>query len=303
MVMFVGRDPREDGGHILGSGFIVAVNLNILVLSAAHVFVDFVEKYRPAPRHAFRGLDRDEDARDFRVRIMELLRAGAFQAVADLDFQGVPHVCTISSVTLAHDYLRNDTAVVQLQIPAGIREETIGSVLIDTTPFSDDQPVLMAGVTNARMQTTAQNEIVVLQQEISARAGYVVEEVPQAEGYGGIPMYRANMPSHGGMSGGPALAIRPPRVEQRIISAHRETPMPTAIGIVSRSRLGRLAAPALLDHCEAGETWISPVAHAFGHELHTVDGPLTLAELIRRGAVKDYTSFLGAGLDEIRPEP
>jgi hypothetical protein len=303
LVMFVGRDPQDGRGHILGSGFIVAVNKEILVLSAAHIFVEWADKFRPPAAHAFRGVDPEGDAEDFRARFMDLLLPGNFQAVADLDFRGTPRVCTIGTVTLAHDYRRNDTALVQLRIPDGVREETIGSALIDTTAFYGDDPVLMVGFTNARMQATDRDEILVLQQEISAHAGYVVEAPQQAEGYRGIPMYRANMPSLGGMSGGPAFVTRPPRVEHRIISAHRETPIPTAVGIVSRSRLGRLAAPALLDHNEGGETWISPIEATLGLNAHTDEGPLTLSELIRRGVVRDYNWFLNAGPDEIRREP
>jgi hydrogenase maturation factor len=87
--------------------------------------------------------------------------------------------------------LRNDTAVVQLELPDGVQEETIGSILMDPTPFHSDQPVLMAGIIGGQMQMTDTLQVVRLGQMLTVHAGFVVEQVSRAEGYRELPMYRA----------------------------------------------------------------------------------------------------------------
>jgi hypothetical protein len=100
--MFVGRDPQTNVGSILGSGFIVGTNGQILVLSAAHIFVDWVERVRPSAPHALRGLV--GDAEDFRDRFMRTLgKLQTLHAVLDLGHAGGPRVATIGSVGPNHD--------------------------------------------------------------------------------------------------------------------------------------------------------------------------------------------------------
>jgi hypothetical protein len=78
------------------------------------------------------------------------------------------------------------------------------------------------------------------------------------------------------MSGGPVLVIRP--------HVGGGGPLPTAVGFVSRSRLGVGGPIELLDHCRDGETWVSPITHAYGQPIQTAnDGSVPLADVIRRG--------------------
>lgn len=286
LVTFIGLDPRRHIGAILGSGFIVGSSGQIMALTAGHIFVDWLERIQPSKPHALRGLV--GDAENFSQRFLRAARdLHAFHAVLDFGPGIGPRVATIAAISLSYDYLRNDTAVVTLEVPEDLRRPTsLASILMDTTPFADDQSVFMAGIVGGEIEMTPDRQLVRLGRHLVVHVGFIVEEVANAEGYRGIPMYRANMPSLGGMSGGPAFVLR---------NTDDGMEMPTAVGIVSRSRLAPGGHIELLDHCRDGETWVSPIGHAYGSQIQTAEhGLLPLHEIIGRGMVEDYDAHLRA---------
>lgn len=286
LVTFVGLDPLRHIGGILGSGFIVGHSGDqIMVLSAGHIFVDWIERVVPATMSAFRGLE--GDAEEFAKRLLRAAKElRAFEAVLDFGPGVGPRTATISAFSLSHDYRRNDTAIVILELPENLPSPTtLASMYPDTTPFMGDQPVFMAGIIGGELEMTPARQLVKVGRALAVHVGYIVDHVAKADGYG-IPMYRANMPSLGGMSGGPAFVLRTTRDKQE---------MPTAIGIVSSERLPPGGPLELLDHCKDGETWVSPIEHVYGSQIQTADfGVISLEEVIRKGMVEDYEAYLRA---------
>jgi hypothetical protein len=90
-------------------------------------------------------------------------------------------------------------------------------------------------------------------------------------------MYRVNIPSLPGMSGGPLIALRP--------TENPDLSVVTALGVVSSARLGL---PILLDHCEEGETWVSPIVLSLGRKVLVNGIPITISDAILNGTVEAY---------------
>lgn len=290
IVTFVCRDPHEGTVHALGSGFIVGAANQILVLTAAHLFVEWLDRIRPAAQHALRGLVSDADVlQEWRARFAAAQKEQIFQAVVNPSISVDPQQRRIAALSLFPIISRNDTAIVQLDMPAGVGPGDLGMIMIDSDPFPKDAVVFMAGIAGSERRVARTTEAAINGLEIRVHAGHIAEYSPRADGYL-IPMYRANMPSLNGMSGGPALVVRRALRPGGIILAGQEV-VPTAVGIVSRGQFGRLAAPVLLDHCEEGETWFSPITLVLGQRVSMPDGNLRLSELIERGVVADYASY------------
>lgn len=286
LVTFVGVDPNRHLASILGSGFIAGGSGDhVVVLSAAHIFVDWLERVVPDTMSAFRGLE--GDAKEFAKRMFRAAKElRAFEAVLDFGPSVGPRTATFSAFSLTHNYRRNDTAIVILELPKNLPSpRTVATTYLDTTPFTANQPVFMAGIIGGEIEMTPARQLLKVGRALAVHVGYIVDRVPSADGYG-IPMYCANMPSLGGMSGGPAFVLRKTIDEQE---------MPTAIGIVSSERLPPGGAIELPEHCEDGETWVSPIGHAYGSLLQTADfGVISLQEVIGRGLVDDYEAYLRA---------
>jgi hypothetical protein len=288
IVWFLAHDEQTNTSMPLGSGFIVAVNQQMLVLSAAHNFVDWLERVRPY-NHPLRGVDYEADAADFARRFRPLMLAGSVHAMVYCTETMEPHFCALAHICLAHDPLRNDTALVQMLIPDGVREQDLGVMLIDDEPIDIGAPAFMAGYTGGRIIVRREdNAVMRAKARFDIRVGNRGPLVQAAEGYRGIAMWRLNFPSLGGMSGGPVMAVRPVRAPVAGPGPFRES-LPTAVGIVSRGRIGE---PLLPDHCVDGETWASPISYAFGQTMHTDDGPMTLAEAIQRQVVPRYSTLM-----------
>lgn len=61
--------------------------------------------------------------------------------------------------------------------------------------------------------------------------------------------------------------------------------MVTAVGVISSSRLG---SPILLNHCEEGETWVSPIVLGLGRKVSINGKAITMADAIHDGAISAY---------------
>jgi hypothetical protein len=103
-----------------------------------------------------------------------------------------------------------DVAVIQLAAPMGKSPEDFRILPIDADPFSfNKDPVLMAGFTGGGALSTEDGPFPhgLYEQKLTVRAGFVGEYVAKPDGFRS-PMYRVNIPSVPGMSGGPLILWR-----------------------------------------------------------------------------------------------
>lgn len=79
------------------------------------------------------------------------------------------------------------------------------------------------------------------------------------------------------MSGGPLIVQRPTQSEAFSIA--------TAVGVISSARLG---SPILLNHCEEGETWVSPMVLGLGRKVSINGKPTTISDAIDDATIPSY---------------
>jgi hypothetical protein len=244
LVMFVGYDPRPgtpDRCEALGSGFIVAAGRTLVVISAAHIFSWWTDQILPPKPHALRGVQGDVE--NLKTRMRQVVDNGHIKAFVSPRGAQTGCICSIEGMSLNADPLDMDVAVIQLSMPTGKNPHDFRILPIDADPFSFDEPVLMAGFTDGGRTLSSEDDPFphgLYQQELTVRAGRIGEYVAKPDGFRS-PMYRVNIPSVAGMSGGPLILWR--SVEY-LVGTHS---IATAVGVVSRSRLGT---PILLNHCE-----------------------------------------------------
>jgi hypothetical protein len=202
IVMFVGRESQTGQLRILGSGFVIAVGSIALVVSAAHVFVDWTNAVRPAKKHSLAGIA--GDAEDFIQRIKPLLVSGDIKAVLNFDDPVGGRLCGI-------EWISSDADPTQLDVAA--------------------------------------------------------------------------IPSLPGMSGGPVILDRNFEAQSTALIQSPPTLPLTAVGVVSRSRIG---SPLLMDSCPEGDTWLSPISKVRQLILPASTGAMTLGEAVDSGAVPSF---------------
>jgi hypothetical protein len=282
LVMFVGYDPRPgtlNRCEVLGSGFIVAAERTLVVISAAHIFSWWTDRILPATPHALRGVQGDIE--DLERRVRRVVESGHIKAFISPQGMQTGCICSIEGMSFNANPRDMDIAVIQLSMPTGKSPHDFRILPIDADPFSFQEPVLMAGFTGGGRTLSGEEEPFphgLYQQELTVRAGRIGEYVAQPDGFRS-PMYRVNIPSLGGMSGGPLILWR--SVEY-IVGTDS---IATAVGVVSGSRL---ETPILLNHCEDGETWASPIISALSRSMHTQQGLVTLSEEIKRGRIPTF---------------
>ncbi len=185
-----------------------------------------------------------------------------------------------------------DVGFVQLGIPPNAAASDFRTLPIDADPFSFQDPVLMAGyVGGGREMSIGERpfEAGFYEQKIAVRAGRVGELVNQPDGHRAA-MYRVNIPSLPGMSGGPLIALR--QTNDSALS------IVTAVGVISSSRLG---SPILLNHCEDGETWASPIILGLGRKVSIKGKPTTISDAIHGGTINVYGKR-ARGIEIVREE-
>jgi hypothetical protein len=166
-----------------------------------------------------------------------------------------------------------------LAIPPELNRDNFRTLPLDADAFSYEEPVVMAGyVGGGRVYSIGDEPFAagMYQQNIAVRAGRVGELVKEPDGHRNA-MYRVNVPSLPGMSGGPLMTLRPTDIEG--------VSFVTAVGVISSSRLG---APILLNHCEEGETWVSPIVLGLGRKVSIRGTPTAIADAIHDGTVAAY---------------
>lgn len=283
-VMIVGYDPRPDAQdryRVIGSGFLISAEGKLTILTAAHIFIWWADQIYPPAPHALRGAQ--GDAEDVAIRLRRVLENGHIAAaVARRGLGGGGEMCSIEHISMNPRPADGDIAIVQISIPQGRGPDDYRILRLDADPFDFQEPVLIAGFIgggrNIAIDDTQNFGLAYWEQKLAVRAGRVAEYVSD-EDHQHRYMYRVRIPSLPGMSGGPLIALRD---AHSITYPHVE---PTAIGVVSRSGF---AEPLLPDHCEEGDTWVIPVAHALARKVRAQQGICTLSDAIRTGSIDAF---------------
>jgi hypothetical protein len=299
MVMVVGWDDIVGEPRVLGSGFLVGIEPNLIAITAAHVLTDWANHVRPRRPHAFSGLQGDEE--DLRKRVNDLVQRNRIHAVLHGGTPGMYCMCEVDSLTLTADSRTIDVACMKLR---GAREAGVAdfdAFSIDVEPGRWQGQVLMAGFVKGSWWEPPKHgeKLFRLQQTFVLRAGYCRGLVAEPPGFRN-PMYQLNMPAEAGMSGGPVLALRHSRsASPRIVTAKPDL-IPTAIGIVSRDCI---APTVLLDGSDPGETWVAPIEDAYFLKLGWRDRSMRFDDVVRDGRIRSYgTRALTATITEDEAE-
>ena len=277
-VMFIGHDPAAPNrAVVLGSGFIVGVADTLIVATASHIFTWWAEKIQPSAPHALKGLvgDRDDVMRRLQAVILDRRIVACVNPMRTLNGMMLP----IVGLAINSNPRDLDVGFVQLGIPPHADRDSFRTLPIDADPFSFQDPVLMAGYVGGGREFSIGEQpwaAGIYEQKIAVRAGRVAELVSEPDGHRS-PMYRVNIPSLPGMSGGPLIVMRP--IESKGLS------LVTAAGVISSSRLG---SPILLNHCEEGETWVSPITLGLGRKVNIHGKPTTIGDAIHNATIPSY---------------
>jgi hypothetical protein len=281
LVMFLGYDPRpgaDDPYVILGSGFLVSAKPYLTVLTAAHIFIWWTDQIEPPKPHGLRGVQGDKEDLDKRLR--RVFESG--HIVAGVTPRGWSEgcICRVVGLSLDPHPAHGDIAVLQLSVPEGRGDDDFRTLPVDSDRFDFREPVVMAGFTGGGRRICLDDEQLFgrayYEQEIRVLAGRVGELISGTRDHPHRNMYRVNIPSWPGMSGGPLILLR------RTDNVVGPDIVPTAAGVISSSAFEE---PILLNHCESGETWVMPAALSFARKVATPDGRVTISDAIKAGYV------------------
>lgn len=290
-VMFLGHHPASPGrAVVLGSGVIVGVTDTIIVATASHIFTWWADQIRPSAPHPLRGVTGDRE--DVMRRVKEIVMQDCI--VAGVTPMGALGGVMLPIVGLAinSDPRELDVGFVQLKLPSRTDRSNFRVLPIDADHISFRDPILLAGyVGGGREYPNGEGpfDAGIYEQKIAVRAGRIGDLVKDPEGHRS-PMYRVNIPSLPGMSGGPLMVLRPTVSEGLSIV--------TTAGVISSSRLG---SPFLLNHCEEGETWVSPIVLGLGRKL-TINGQsITVSDAIDNKSMPSF-GVRASKIDVVRDE-
>ncbi len=252
LALIVGYDPSNHKIHVLGSGFIISLQPQFIVLTAAHVLIEFLNQvYGPAPRTALSegGSDPIIDGQ----RLKSAVRDKLFKVVLEGDLTSNEVILTPFLVTMGEPR-GADGAILWLEPP----KEADYAVHFDALPVDLDEidpssQFAMAGFAKMPLQIPigSEHQFSEMRTQLIIRAARIVEVTDRAEGTrNGIQMYRMPMPSEPGMSGGPLIRFR-------TLTGRRPVSwVLTAAGVISRSKYdGNLR----YYETPAGSTWVVPM--------------------------------------------
>lgn len=277
-VMFIGHDPSiPDQTVVLGSGFIVGVADTLIVATASHIFTWWTDTLRPPAPHGLRGLEGERA--DMMRRLQKVVQDGGIAACVTPRGERNGMMLSIVGLAINSNPRDLDVGFVQLALPPNVGAKDFRVLPIDADDFSFRDPVLMVGYIGGGRQLASGEppyEAGFYEQRLAVRAGHVGELATQADGHR-TAMYRVNIPSLPGMSGGPLLVFRE--------TGNEALSLVTAVGVISSSRLGT---PILLNHCEEGETWVSPIVLGLGRKVSIGGTPTTISDAIHNGTITAY---------------
>ncbi len=296
LALIVGYNGETGMIETLGTGVIVGNTDTVYVLSALHILTGFADRtFGPAPRTAFTGLG-DEHGVQY-SRMARLIDEGRVKVLVEFRNPGELVELDVWNASGGTDERHLDIVLLQcLRSDAPIEMDRITSLAIDTDPIDLNEPMVMAGLVGGKAVPFDKQSDSMFGGRCRAlvRAGYVGEIAEDPEGgRPGGTLWRANMPSEPGMSGGPLIRLRYPRGQSVQVVGAAVMQVLTVVGIVSRGRPGGMFAPL---HCPEGETWVTPVSRAdvlttrhadgrsfhFGEELAKAGFLLTYDDLRRR---------------------
>lgn len=279
LVLFVGHDTRPGAPRScvpLGSGFVVGVlSDTLVVLSAAHIFSWWVDQLMPPLPHGLRGVQGDSE--DFRIRLNKIVMDDKIAACVHPRGRIAGSILQIVGMSFNPNPRDMDVAVIQLALPKGMTAGDFRILPIDADPFDFQEPVIMVGFVDGGQAFPKDEpfESGLYKQCVVARAGRIGENVARPDA-AKSPMYRVNIESKPGMSGGPLILTR------RRVNRGESVEVATAVGVVSRERL---STPFLLNHCVSGETWVSPIASALCRKVDAGQGMITLSEAVKKDLI------------------
>jgi|HubBroStandDraft_4_1064222.scaffolds.fasta_scaffold01791_2 hypothetical protein len=278
VIMLVAFNDCTGEPEVLGSGFMIATQPELVALTATHVITEWVDKVRPPAAHAFRGLHGDVD--DLLRRIDDVVQKHLIRAVVRCRSQGGYRLCKLAALTLPPDPWDIDVACLRFRLPGWTTHPDFDALPIDADPHPFGTPVMMAGwVSGSWTLPEYEDHPFNVNQELDVRAAFnlgpVTSPPPRFKG----DMYPIDAPSEPGMSGGPLLAVRREHGSQRLIL--------TAKGVISRDRIA--PAKTAADEANPNETWVSPIEHALLMR-YPVLPPQSgwLLDAVRAGSIRSY---------------
>lgn len=284
MVMVIGWDDTTGVSCVLGSGFLVGTEPDLIAITASHILTEWADRVRPPRRHAFSGLHGDDE--DLRNRLNQLVQKNLIRAALRCPTPGVYCICQVDSLTFTANPRQIDVASMKLRGAAEAGVTGFSAFPVDIEPGRWQGPVVIAGFTRGSSWEPPKDgeHTFRIQQNLVVRAGYSRGRIAEPPGFTS-PMYQLNIPSEPGMSGGPVLALRSETgALPLIISPHAQIHS-TAIGVVSRDCI---APTVLVDGSDPGETWATPIEDAYLLRLGWRDRSVYFGELVRDGRIKTY---------------
>ena len=268
------ENSSGDPPRLIGTGFIVGIDPDIIVVSAAHVLIEWLDReIQPRtgsvlPEHRFNDQQRrfQEAVNSHRLGAIILLANG-------------PILCRMGELSVSSDLRACDIAVACLKPQSPLPPGSLRCrFALDADPFDFDDPVFFAGLVGhkdwrPRIAPDGSKAIDRLYWNLRVRASRIVS-YGDARPTHKRPMYRGEIPSASGMSGGPVYALR-----RTPTSGSTILYMPTAdadltpvgvIGVISGDALG------------GGHTWITPIKDVLDVPIVGIPGRnLTIREAAR----------------------
>lgn len=277
LVMIVGYNDRTRKEQVLGSGFLVGTEPELIALTAQHVIRDFVNTVRPAAPHSFSGLHGDEE--DVIRRTHEVAEAELLFAIVRCRAPGSRRITKVIGISYSPSPWNVDIACLRLQLPAWTSRKDFDAVAIDADPHPYRVPVIMAGWSGGSWELPEhEGHPFSVRQHLTVRAGYNLGEIRRPLEYEGN-MFLIDAPSEPGMSGGPLIATRP-SLGPGLVTL-------TVKGVISRDCIAEAAAAP--DEADPHRTWVSPIEDAFHLSLpRKPPDDIWLGEAVRAGLVRTY---------------
>ena len=275
LIMLVGYNDLTSKEEVLGSGFPVATQPELLALTATHVLTEWIDKVRPPRPHAFRGLHGDDE--DLARRVSGVLDAGLLLAAIRCRSQGGYRLCAVKDVALPFDPSNIDVACLRLELPQWAVREDFDAVNINAE-MSGTNPMLMVGWSGGEWGLPElEGHPFPLRQHMVVRAAFNLGPVAEARGYENW-MFLVDGPSEPGMSGGPLLMMDTRSAPGKIRLAAR--------GVISRDCIAPPAGGN--DEANPNQTWVSPIEATFTLRCPAPLQHLLFFDAVRTGVVGSY---------------